>query len=167
MIPIVTPEEMAAIDAASPEAVEVLIDRAGAAVARAAIDLLGGTYGKRIVVLAGKGNNGADGRAAAGRLRRRGAHVDIVDAASAPERLAPADLVIDAAYGTGFHGEHHAPDPGAAPVLAVDIPSGVSGLTGAVGGRALAAARTVTFAALKPGLLLEPGRAGAHRRDHR
>jgi NAD(P)H-hydrate epimerase len=158
MIPVVTPEEMAAIDAAAAEPVEVLIERAGAAVARAAVDLLGGSYGKRIVVVAGKGNNGADGRAAATRLRRRGARVDVLDAASAPERLPPCDLVVDAAYGTGFHGEHHASDPGGAPVLAVDIPSGVSGLTGEVGGWALQAVRTVTFAALKPGLLLEPGR---------
>ena len=70
MIPVVTPAEMRAIDAASPEPVEVLIDRAGAAVARAALDLLGGAYGRTVVVLAGPGNNGADGRVAAERLRR-------------------------------------------------------------------------------------------------
>ena len=63
-----------------------------------------------------------------------------------------ADLVIDAAYGTGFHGEWSAPRVGAAPVLAVDIPSGVDGLTGEAGRGVLAADRTVTFAALKPGL---------------
>ena len=68
MIPIVTPAEMAAIDAAAPEPVEVLIGRAGAALARAAVDMLGGTYGRRVVVLAGKGNNGNDGRDAARRL---------------------------------------------------------------------------------------------------
>jgi NAD(P)H-hydrate epimerase len=158
MIPVVTPDEMAAIDAAAPEPVEVLIERAGAAVAAAALELLGGGYGKRVVVVAGKGNNGADGRSAAARLRRRGALVTLVEAAGAPDVLPVADLVIDAAYGTGFHGEHHAPDPGAAVVLAIDIPSGVSGLTGEVGGRAIRADRTVTFAALKPGLLLEPGR---------
>jgi hydroxyethylthiazole kinase-like uncharacterized protein yjeF len=158
MIPIVTPEEMAAVDAAAPEPVDVLIERAGAAVARAALDLLGGGYGRRVVVVAGKGNNGADGRAAAVRLRRRGVRVAVLDALDAPAHLPACDLVIDAAYGTGFHGEHHAPDPHGAPVLAVDIPSGVSGLTGQVGGRALEAVRTVTFAALKPGLLLHPGR---------
>src|SRR5690606_27149264 len=68
--PIVTPAEMAEIDAAAPEPVEELVERAGAAVARSAIDLLGGTYGRRVVVVAGKGNNGADGRAAARRLER-------------------------------------------------------------------------------------------------
>jgi hydroxyethylthiazole kinase-like uncharacterized protein yjeF len=159
VIPILTPEEMAVIDRAAPEPLEVLVDRAGAAVARAALDLLGGGYGRRVVVLAGKGNNGADGRAAAERLRHRGVRVVVVDALDAPASLPAADLVIDAAYGTGFHGEHQAPEVGRTPVLAVDIPSGVSGRTGEVGGRALQAVRTVTFAALKPGLLLEPGRS--------
>lgn len=157
MIPIVTPEEMAAIDAAAPEPVDVLIGRAGHAVARAAADLLGGTYGRRVVVLAGKGNNGNDGRDAARRLARRGVRVEVLDAAGLPDRLPPVDLVIDAAYGTGFRGEWHAPDPRGAVVLAVDIPSGLDGTTGEAHGRVLAADRTVTFAALKPGLVLEPG----------
>lgn len=147
----VTPEEMGAIDAAAPEPVEVLIERAGAAVAQAALRLLGGTYGRRVVVVAGKGNNGNDGRSAAARLRRRGVRVHVVDAADVPDRLPAADLVIDAAYGTGFRGEWAVPATDD-PVLAVDIPSGVDGLTG--GGRALRAVRTVTFQALKPGLLL-------------
>jgi hydroxyethylthiazole kinase-like uncharacterized protein yjeF len=163
MLPVVTPEEMAAIDAAAPEPVEVLIGRAGGAVARAARRMLGGTYGRRVLVVAGKGNNGRDGVEAADRLRRRGVHVTVVTAAEAagPDRptLPPADLVIDAAYGTGFRGDYQAPDTGAAPVLAVDIPSGVQGLTGEVSGRPAPAARTVTFAALKPGLLFHPGRA--------
>jgi NAD(P)H-hydrate epimerase len=110
------------------------------------------------VVVAGKGNNGADGRAAARRLRRRGVRVDVIDALDVPARLPAADLVIDAAYGTGFRGEYAAPDAGPTPVLAVDIPSGVDGVTGQAAGRVQAARRTVTFAALKPGLLLEPGR---------
>jgi ADP-dependent NAD(P)H-hydrate dehydratase / NAD(P)H-hydrate epimerase len=158
MRPVVTPEEMAAIDAAAPEPVDVLIGRAGAATARVALDMLGGTYGRRVVVVAGKGNNGNDGRDAAARLARRGARVTEVAASEAPARLPAADLVIDAAYGTGFRGEYHAPDPGGSPVLAVDIPSGVSGLTGEASGTPLAASRTVTFAALKPGLLFYPGR---------
>ncbi len=161
-VPVVTPAEMKAIDDAALEPVEALIDRAGAAVARAALAMLGGTYGRRVVVVAGKGNNGADGRAAAARLRRRGVRVEVIDAAAAralaPARLPAADLVVDAAYGTGFRGSYQAPNPGGAPVLAVDIPSGVNGLTGEAGPGAVRAARTVTFAALKPGLLLGAGR---------
>ena len=66
--------------------------------------------------------------------------------------------MIDAAYGTGFRGEYRPPrPPPGTPVLAVDIPSGVDGLTGRAAGRPLAADRTVTFAALKPGLLLADG----------
>ncbi len=124
--------------------------------------MLGGTYGRRVVVVAGKGNNGNDGREAARRLRQRGMAVEVLDAADRPESIALCDLVIDAAYGTGFRGGYRAPAvaPGQK-VLAVDIPSGVSGLTGQVptGGayRVLRADRTVTFAALKPGLLLQPG----------
>ncbi len=159
MIAVLTPTEMAAVDAAAPESAEVLINRAGAAVAATALAMLGGGYGRRVVVVAGKGNNGADGRSAAVRLRRRGVRVDVVDAASAPERLPPADLVVDAAYGTGFRGSYEAPATDGAPVLAVDIPSGVDGLTGRAEGRVLAATRTLTLAALKPGLLLPPGRA--------
>ncbi|MDQ6928823.1 MAG: NAD(P)H-hydrate dehydratase, partial [Actinomycetota bacterium] len=166
MIAVVTPEEMAEIDKAAPEPVDVLIGRAGAAVARAAVEMLGGTYGRRVIVVAGKGNNGADGRAAARRLERRGARVQVVEATDAAgARLPRADLVIDAAYGTGFRGEYNAPDPVGAPVLAVDIPSGVNGLTGEAGEGAARAARTVTFAALKPGLLLQSGRSRAGRVD--
>jgi NAD(P)H-hydrate epimerase len=156
MIPIVTPEEMRALDAAAPEPVETLVARAGGAVARAAVDLLGGTYGRRVVVVAGKGNNGADGREAARRLRRLGVRVAVVSAAD-PGTVPAGDLVIDAAYGTGFRGSWSIPDLGDVPVLAVDIPSGVDGLTGEAG-EALAARRTVTFAALKPGLILGRGR---------
>lgn len=156
---IVTPEEMGAIDAAAPEPVEQLIERAGAAVARAALRLLGGAYGRRVVVLAGAGNNGNDGRSAAAHLRRRGVRVEVLDAAALPDRVASCDLVIDAAYGTGFRGSFAAPEVAGTPVLAVDVPSGVSGLTGEVGGRALRARRTVTFAAWKPGLLLGDGAA--------
>ena len=147
---------MGAIDAAAPEPVEVLIGRAGSAVARAAVHLMGGTYGRRVVVVAGKGNNGNDGRDAARRLTRRGVRVHVVDAADPPDPLPACDLVIDAAYGTGFRGSWPAPATGA-PVLAVDIPSGVDGLTGAADGPVLRADHTVTFAALKPGLVLAPG----------
>src|SRR5438067_6548199 len=112
VIPIVTPEEMKAVDEAAPEPTEVLVHRAGGFVARTALDMLGGSYGRRVVVVAGKGNNGADGRDAATRLRRRGVRVDVVEAADAPAQLPDSDLVIDAAYGTGFHGDYQAPSPG-------------------------------------------------------
>ena len=163
MIPIVTPLEMNAIDAAAPEPVEVLVERAGAALARAAVGMLGGGYGRRVVIVAGPGNNGADGRSAAQRLRRRGVRVLVVGPGEAAGRCWPdADLVVDAAFGTGFHGEYDPPRPGAVPVLACDIPSGVDGLTGAARG-ALAADTTVTFAALKPGLVLGDGAGLAGR----
>ncbi|MBI2708796.1 MAG: NAD(P)H-hydrate dehydratase [Actinobacteria bacterium] len=158
MIPVVTPEEMSAIDRAAPEPFDVLVERAGAAVARAALKLLGGAYGRRVVVVAGKGGNGADGRAAARRLERRGVRCLVFDAAAVGDGLPACDLVVDAAYGTGFRGAWQCPRPAAStPVLAVDIPSAVSGLTGVASGRPLAAHRTVTFAALKPGLLLGEG----------
>ncbi|MEY2471322.1 MAG: ADP-dependent NAD(P)H-hydrate dehydratase / NAD(P)H-hydrate epimerase [Actinomycetota bacterium] len=157
MKPVLSVAEMQAVDAAASEPVDVLIERAGSAVAWAALRMLGGTYGKRVVVVAGKGNNGADGRAAARRLTERGVRVHIVDAADAPAVLAPSDLVIDAAYGTGFHGDYHAPDPNGAPVLAIDIPSGVNGDSGIACHGAVHAARTVTMGALKPGLLLADG----------
>ncbi len=159
MQPVLTPEEMGAVDAEAPEPVEVLIGRAASAVARQALDLLGGAYGRRVVVVAGKGNNGNDGRAAARLLERRGVRTVVIPVAEAPERLPASDLVIDAAFGTGFHGEYRPPDPSGAPVLAVDIPSGVDGLTGAVASGAVQAVRTITFAALKPGLLFHGGRA--------
>jgi hydroxyethylthiazole kinase-like uncharacterized protein yjeF len=157
VIPVLTPEEMKRVDEAAPEPVDLLIDRAGAAVARVALDMLGGAYGRRVVVVAGKGNNGADGRAAAARLQRRGVRTRVVDAADALKVVPPCDLVVDAAYGTGFRGGYDAPDTDGAPVLSVDIPSGVDGLTGEATDRAVQADVTVTFAALKPGLLLSPG----------
>ena len=160
MIPVVTPSEMRAIDERAAEPVEVLIERAGAAVARSALRRMGGGYGRRVVVVAGKGNNGADGRGAAAVLERRGVRVCVIDAADAVRAVPPCDLVIDAAYGTGFRVEYDAPEPGGAPVLAVDIPSGVDGLTGEASWGAVRADATVTFAALKPGLLFGGERAG-------
>lgn len=158
MIPVLTVAEMKAADAAAPVPVADLVERAGAAVARTALRMMGGHYGRRVVVVAGKGLNGDDGRAAATRLAARGVRALVVDAAAPPPVLPAADLVIDAAYGTGFRGEYQAPDPGGAPVLAVDIPSGVNGDTGSSCPGAVRADVTVTFAALKPGLVMGEGR---------
>ncbi len=163
MQPVLTVAEMQLVDARAAEVtpLDELVARAGTAVARAAVDLLGGTYGRRVVVISGKGNNGADGRVAAGILARRGARVTVVasDARGPLGADGPAvDLVIDAAFGTGFRGAYDAPEvaPGV-PVLAVDIPSGVAGDTGAAAGSVLAATATVTFVAAKPGLLQGDG----------
>lgn len=202
MIPVVTPAEMAAIDAAAPEGTDVLVERAGAAVAVTAVEMLTGRSegaaavlessspsgggrraargrsrtdpfmygisssalralrpalrGRTVVVMAGRGNNGADGRAASRYLQRAGAACRVIAPDSA--EIPPGDLLIDAAYGTGLNRPWVPPRLTAdMPVLATDIPSGVDGLTGEVRGGALEAARTVTFAALKPGLLLHPG----------
>ena len=149
---------MAAIDRDAPEPVEVLVARAGQAVATAAVDMMGGTYGRRVLVVAGKGNNGADGRYAAGRLARRGVRVEVVDAADPPDRRArPARPRHRRRLRHRVPGRVRGARRRGVPVLAVDIPSGVDGLTGAAGPGAVRADRTVTFAALKPGLLFLPG----------
>ncbi len=162
MRPVLTRDEMRAADAAALAQVshETLVQRAGTAVAHSALRLLGGgAYGRRVVVVAGKGSNGADGRVAAAVLARRGARVTVLEAEGASGRLpARCDLVIDAAYGTGFRGSYEAPGvPAGAVVLAIDIPSGVDADSGAGSGRPVRADRTVTFAALKPGLLQGDG----------
>ena len=116
MIPVLTPAEMAGVDRQAPEPVDVLVGRAGAAVARRAARLLNGTYGKKVTVVAGKGNNGADGRLAARLLAANGARVTVLEAAdlTAGSALPPSDLVIDAAYGTGLERPYSPPDPGRA-----------------------------------------------------
>ena len=166
MIPVVRPDEMRAIDAAAPLSHDELVERAGAAVAHAALRMLGGTYGRVVTVLAGPGSNGADGRVAARLLAARGVRVSVVDVGRGrpgPSVVdivspSPVHLVIDAVYGTGFRDAWQPPEVGDVPVLAVDIPSGVDAVSGEVRGGALRATRTVTFAALKPGLLFGAGR---------
>jgi NAD(P)H-hydrate epimerase len=161
MEPVLTVAEMRSVDetAQRVEPITALIARAGTAVAVEALAMLGlaGAYGRRVSVVVGPGNNGNDGRVAAGRLGRRGARVTLVEASDAPSAIRGADLVIDAAFGTGYRGSYHAPDTGGTPVLAVDIPTGVDAGTGVACGGAVTAARTVTFGALKPGMLLNDG----------
>ncbi|MBM3674664.1 MAG: NAD(P)H-hydrate dehydratase [Actinobacteria bacterium] len=171
---VLTPAEMGeadrrAIVAGAP--IEVLMERAGRAVAREVRRVLGGTYGRRVVVLCGEGNNGGDGLVAARVLRAWGARVDVFELAHGveglPRALTRADAVIDAMFGTGLRRPLTGNAASAAEavagssvlVVAVDIPSGVDGGTGAVTGSAIEADRTVTFAAEKPGLLFEPGRS--------
>jgi hydroxyethylthiazole kinase-like uncharacterized protein yjeF len=109
-------------------------------------------------VVAGPGNNGADGRVAAELLRRAGVRTSI----STPSGPVPrCDLVIDAAFGTGLSRDYDPPElPASTPlVLAVDCPSGLDGLTGQPSGSPWRADRTITFGAHKPGLLLGEGPA--------
>lgn len=167
---VLTRDEMRAADAAALAEVshETLVRRAGTAVGVAALAMLGGAYGRRVVVVAGKGSNGADGRVAAGRLERRGARVTVLEASTLEDGgvLPACDLVIDGAYGTGFRGSYVAPRvPAGALVLAIDIPSGVDADSGEAPGAAVRADRTVTFAALKPGLLQGAGPAQSGKVD--
>lgn len=171
MRPVVTPEQMREVDAAVAAAeggsLSAAIERAGWAVAERARRMLGGTYGRRVLVVAGPGNNGADGRVAARVLGEWGVSVVVREAIGfdavaldAVERTGEVDLVIDAAFGTGLRTEGRtpwSPPRVSAPVLAVDIPSGVNGLDGSVHGSPWPATATVTFGALKPGLLFHPG----------
>ncbi len=170
MIPVLWPDQSRELDGRSPVAVDVLVQRAGYAVAHAALELLGGAYGRRVTIVCGPGNNGADGRVAARVLARRGVRTRVVEAtdraavATSCTGAAAGDLVIDAAFGTGFRDSFWAPrEDRVAPVLAVDIPSGVDAATGAVNGSAWNAAMTVSFACAKPGLLLHPGASMAGR----
>src|SRR3954451_12042435 len=96
---VITPAEMGQLDRATIEAgtpESVLVERAGSAVARAARRMLGGTYGRRVVVACGKGNNGADGRVAARLLRAWGVRVDLLDIAGSLDRNA-ADRALERA----------------------------------------------------------------------
>lgn len=174
--------------------VSVLMERAGQAVASAAMSMLSLRDTPRIVVVCGKGNNGGDGLVAARHLHLRGIQVEAMLASPEAEFsgearraleaarqdgvsirtvtdgetgriLSDAALIIDALFGTGFRG----PAKGRSaeligsinrthtPVLAVDIPSGVSADTGRADGAAIRAAATITMGFPKVGLLVYPG----------
>lgn len=164
----------------------VLMERAGAAVARE-VDAFA-PKARRIVVVAGPNNNGGDCMCAARIMMEAGRDVVVAlfaerselppDPAKAaaqwrgplvratPAALAGADLIVDGLYGGGLKHEVagdaaklvEAINASPGPVLAVDFPSGVSGVTGTILGTAVKADRTITFFCLKPGHLLMPGR---------
>jgi len=164
MRPVLTPAELGEADRrtiAAGTPVDVLMERAGRAVAWTVRREMGGTYGRRAVVVCGKGNNGGDGHVAARALREWGVRVDVftldggVDRQLCERALLRADAFVDAMFGTGFRGALDGAVLG--PCVAVDIPSGVNGQTGAVDGEAVHASHTVTFSALKPGIVFQPG----------
>lgn len=181
MEPVLTPQEMRAADEAaiaSGTPSSDLMDRAAYACTVTALRMLGGAYGKRIVVVAGKGNNGGDGIICASKLNAAGAPARVirVDEWSSERfvRLAKhADLVIDAIFGTGFSrapsGDSEqaieAINAASARVLAVDIPSGVNGADGSVPGVAVHADVTIAIQALKVGHVSLPGALHCGRVD--
>lgn len=148
----------------------------------------GAVVGRRVVLLVGAGNNGGDALWAGAFLRRRGVGVTAVllkpekahpaglaaltragGRAVAPEQgpqwIAKADLVIDGIVGISAKGPLRADAAELvaqvdAPVLAVDLPSGVEPDTGWVEGPAVQATATVTFGAHKPVHVLNPERCG-------
>ena len=140
-----------------------LMQRAGAAAAELAAKLAG-DKAKDILVLAGPGNNGGDARVAADLLRERFFRVHLVQR---PEELTdrPWGVVVDGLFGIGLarpiDGEYaklvEYANRQRCPVLALDVPSGIQSDTGRVMGAAVRATHTITFIALKPGLLTLDG----------
>lgn len=162
--PICLSAEVRRIEAAAANATPPLMERAGAAAAELAARLVPETA-KDVLVLAGPGNNGGDARIVAQRLRERFFRVAL---ATAPEEV-PAGtkwgLVVDGLFGIGLarplEGRHTAlvdlANAQPCPILALDVPSGLDADTGRVLGRAVRATHTITFIALKPGLLTLDG----------
>jgi len=161
--PIYLSEDIRRIERAAGDAAPPLMERAGAAAAEIAATLAS-DRGKDILVLAGPGNNGGDARVVAERLKEHFFRVSV--ATGVPEIAEkPWSLVIDGLFGIGLArevaGEHAAlvdyVNRQRCPVLALDIPSGLHSDTGRVLGCAVRATHTVTFIALKPGLLTLDG----------
>ncbi|MCW2755146.1 MAG: NAD(P)H-hydrate epimerase [Marmoricola sp.] len=161
-----------------------LMQRAAAGLAVAIADLLGGVYGRRILLLVGSGDNGGDALYAGAMLARRGAAVEAILLSDqvhtvaraallaaggrvvAPEGATRPDVVVDGIVGIGGRPGLR-PEAAAAvdlfagtPMVAVDVPSGVDVDTGRLDGPHVRADVTVTFGTHKPCHLLDPA-AGA------
>jgi ADP-dependent NAD(P)H-hydrate dehydratase / NAD(P)H-hydrate epimerase len=164
-----------------------LMQRAGLAVARLAIAVA--PHARTIWIACGPGNNGGDGMEAAMHLHQWGKQAVVTwlgaEARASADALAslrrardsgvmfalqpPAqwDLVVDALFGLGHSRELDgaaaqwatAMNGGAAPVLAVDLPSGLDSDTG--NGESVHAAHTLSLLTLKPGLFTARGRDAA------
>jgi len=185
---ILTVAEMTAADKATIAAGTAgftLMRRAGEAVADAA---KAHWTPRPVIVLCGPGNNGGDGFVAAQALAEAGWSVTVAllgererlkgDAALAAaawtgpvvklERavLRPAELIIDAVFGAGLSKPVEgvvaetlrAAEASGRPIIAVDLPSGLSGDTAQPLGFAPKSALTVTFHRKKPAHVLEPGK---------
>jgi NAD(P)H-hydrate epimerase len=151
--PLYTAAEMKEAEAGHD--VQALMERAGRAVAEEALRRY--PDAQSFGAVCGGGANGGDGRIALDVLRSAG---------KGAEEGTNGDVLIDALFGTGFHGE---PRPeaarlieeinaAAAPVVAVDLPSGVDADTGEIAGAAVRADVTVTMHGRKVGLEVAPGR---------
>ena len=146
-----------------PETASELMELAAAAVA----DQLVRRHpdARRVTAVCGGGANGGDGRIAAELLAQSGLEVTVVEAAEGGD-LGTPDVIVDALFGTGFRGEPRAEaaklieamNADGAPIVAVDIPSGVDASSGEVAGAAVHAELTVTFHGQKVGLAVAPGR---------
>jgi ADP-dependent NAD(P)H-hydrate dehydratase / NAD(P)H-hydrate epimerase len=157
-----------------------LMQRAAAGLATSVIDLLGGAYGRTVLLLVGSGDNGGDALYAGAMLARRGARVEAVAVAdeihqpglaalrAAGGRLVAldvrrtADVVVDGIVGIG--GRPGLRDRAAeavravagVPMVAVDVPSGVDVDTGRLAGDHVTADLTITFGTHKICHLVEP-----------
>jgi ADP-dependent NAD(P)H-hydrate dehydratase / NAD(P)H-hydrate epimerase len=152
---ILTPAQMYRADELSGVAENTLIDNAGRAVA----EEITRRYGARkTVVLCGPGNNGKDGQVAAHYLKSWGWPVEISDDVS------NAELIIDALYGAGLNRDFSKTladkiNNANVPIISIDVPSGLDGLTGRPRGASVKADLTITFFRKKPAHVLLPGRA--------
>lgn len=162
--PVCLAAEIRRIEETAREAVPPLMERAGSAAAELAA-ALAPEQQKDILVLAGPGKNGGDARIAAELLRSQFFRVTVADdAAQLPPEKRWA-LVIDGLFGIGLARDIEGgyarlveyANRQRCPVLAIDIPSGLDSDTGRVRGRAVRATHTLTFIAMKPGLLTLDG----------
>jgi len=162
-----------------------LMQRAATGLAHAVLDLLGGGYGRRVLLLVGAGDNGGDALWAGARLAARGCGVEALllaeraheeglaalraaggRVAAAAADATPPDVLVDGVVGIGGRPGLRSDAVAAldafpgVPVVAVDVPSGVDVDTGETDGPHVRADLTVTFGTHKVAHLVEPA-AGA------
>jgi hydroxyethylthiazole kinase-like uncharacterized protein yjeF len=165
--PLYTADEMRAAE--SGRDAHALMERAGALAAEAGLQEMhgAGTW----TVVCGGGANGGDGRIMARHLEAQGKQVRVVDVSAGQDEIGEPEVIVDAVFGTGFHGAPRAEaaalieriNAHAARVFAIDVPSGVDASTGEVPGAAVEADATVTFHGRKVGVVVAPGRFHAGR----